>query len=149
MPETIVAMLGAAARGAIWSSCSPDFGVQGVLDRFGQIEPRVLFTVDGYYYNGKVGADPRQGRDIVARLPSVERVVVVPYLAQSGGASDDLSQVRAALPWDVWLAPFVRGSDRLRRSCRSIIRCTSCTRPAPPACPSASCTAPAARCCST
>ncbi len=53
MPEAIVAMLGAASRGAIWSSCSPDFGVQGVLDRFGQIAPRVLFTVDGYWYNGK------------------------------------------------------------------------------------------------
>ena len=53
MPEAIVAMLGAASLGAIWSSCSPDFGVQGVLDRFGQIEPRVLFTVDGYWYNGK------------------------------------------------------------------------------------------------
>src|SRR4051812_42556930 len=53
MPETIIALLGATSLGAIWSSCSPDFGVQGVLDRFGQIEPRVLFTVDGYYYNGK------------------------------------------------------------------------------------------------
>ena len=53
MPEAIIAMLGATSLGAIWSSCSPDFGVQGVLDRFGQIEPRVLFTVDGYWYNGK------------------------------------------------------------------------------------------------
>ncbi|MED5229177.1 MAG: AMP-binding protein, partial [Pseudomonadota bacterium] len=52
MPETISAMLASASLGAIWSSCSPDFGVQGVLDRFGQIEPKVLFSADGYFYNG-------------------------------------------------------------------------------------------------
>ena len=51
--ETIIAMLATTALGAIWSSCSPDFGVQGVLDRFGQIEPKVLITIDGYRYNGK------------------------------------------------------------------------------------------------
>ena len=94
MPETIVAMLGAtASRGAIFSSCSPDFGVQGVLDRFGQIEPRVLFTVDGYYYNGKVVPILDKVRDIVARLPSVERVVVVPYL---GAAATRSASVRDA-----------------------------------------------------
>ncbi|HET7602837.1 MAG TPA: AMP-binding protein, partial [Gemmatimonadales bacterium] len=53
LPETIIAMLGAAALGALWSSCSPDFGVKGVVDRFGQISPRVLVTVDGYRYAGK------------------------------------------------------------------------------------------------
>jgi acetoacetyl-CoA synthetase len=109
MPETIVALLGATARGAIWSSCSPDFGVQGVLDRFGQIEPRVLFTVDGYWYNGKPISILDKVAAIVARLPSVERVVVVPYLQQSKGASDDLSAVRGAQPWDVWLAPSLAG----------------------------------------
>jgi acetoacetyl-CoA synthetase len=109
MPETIVAMLGSTARGAIWSSCSPDFGVQGVLDRFGQIEPRVLFTVDGYWYNGKAIPIVDKVAAIVARLPSVERVVVVPYLQQSPGASDDLSSVRGALPWGVWLAPALAG----------------------------------------
>ncbi|MFO1323849.1 MAG: acetoacetate--CoA ligase [Burkholderiales bacterium] len=109
MPETVMALLGASARGAIWSSCSPDFGVQGVLDRFGQIEPRVLFTVDGYWYNGKAVSIVDKIAEIVARLPSVERVVVVPYLAQSAGASDDFSRVRNAVPWDVWLAPYVAG----------------------------------------
>ena len=53
MPESIVGVLAAASIGAVWSSCSPDFGVQGVLDRFGQIEPKVLIACDGYYYNGK------------------------------------------------------------------------------------------------
>ena len=109
MPETIVAMLGATARGAIWSSCSPDFGVQGVLDRFGQIEPRVLFTVDGYWYNGKPVSIRDKVAEIVARLPTVERVVVVPYLESSGGAPADLAPIRHALPWDTWLAPFLAG----------------------------------------
>ena len=109
LPETIIAMLATASRGAIWSSCSPDFGVQGVLDRFGQIEPRVLFTVDGYWYNGKPVPILDKVRDIVARIPSVERVVVVPYLQRSAGAADDLSLIRAAVPWDVWLAPFLAG----------------------------------------
>ena len=109
MPEAIVAMLATASRGAIWSSCSPDFGVQGVLDRFGQIEPRILFTVDGYWYNGKAVPILDKVREIVARLPSVERVVVIPYLQQSAGGSDDISSIRSAVPWDAWLAPFLAG----------------------------------------
>jgi len=109
MPEAIVAMLGAAANGAIWSSCSPDFGVQGVVDRFAQIEPRVLVTVDGYWYNGKPISILDKVAEIVGRLPSVERVVVVPYLAQTAGTPDDLSGVRGAVAWDVWLAPFLAG----------------------------------------
>ena len=52
-PEAMIAMLAASSIGAIWTSCSPDFGVQGVLDRFGQVEPKILFTADGYHYNGK------------------------------------------------------------------------------------------------
>ncbi len=109
LPETIMAMLGATARGAIFSSCSPDFGAQGVVDRFGQIEPRVLFTVDGYYYNGKVVPIGDKVAEILARVPSIERVVVVPYLQQGEGTSDDLSAVRDAVSWDAWLAPFVAG----------------------------------------
>ena len=109
MPESIVAMLGATARGAIWSSCSPDFGVQGVVDRFDQIEPRVLFTVDGYWYNGKPISILDKVAAIVARLPSVEKVVVVPYLQQTPGASDDLSIVRNGVAWEDFLAPHAPG----------------------------------------
>ncbi len=109
MPEAIVAMLATASRGAVWSSCSPDFGVQGVLDRFGQIAPKVFFTVDGYWYNGKAVPVLDKVREIVARLPSVERVVVVPYLQPTAVASDDLASIRTALPWDVWLAPYLAG----------------------------------------
>ena len=80
MPEAIVAMLASTSIGAIWSSCSPDFGTQGVLDRFGQIEPKVLFCVDGYYYNGKTHDTLARTAEIVRQLPTLEKVVVVPYL---------------------------------------------------------------------
>jgi acetoacetyl-CoA synthetase len=110
MPETIVAMLGATALGAVWSSCSPDFGVQGVVDRFGQIEPRVLFTVDGYWYNGKALPILDKVAAIVDRIPSLEKVVVVPYLQQTPGASDDLSMVRNGASWDRFLEPHEAGS---------------------------------------
>jgi acetoacetyl-CoA synthetase len=79
-PEAVIAMLAAASLGASWSSCSPDFGIQGVLDRFGQIRPKVLFTADGYRYNGKrIDSLDRIG-GVLARLDSVEQVVVVPFL---------------------------------------------------------------------
>jgi acetoacetyl-CoA synthetase len=80
IPETIIAMLATTALGAIWSSCSPDFGVQGVLDRFGQIEPKALITVDGYRYNGKpIDVRPKLA-EIVAELPSLERVIMARFL---------------------------------------------------------------------
>jgi len=110
LPETIIAMLGTTALGAIWSSCSPDFGVQGVVDRFGQIEPAVLFAVDGYWYNGKVISVLDKVAAMVAKLPSVKRVVVVPYLQQTPGASDDLSTVRNGIGWDDFLAPHAGGA---------------------------------------
>ena len=79
MPESVVGLLGAASVGAVWSSCSPDFGVQGVIDRFGQIEPKVLIACDGYFYAGKEIdlADKLAG--ILPQLPSVEHVLIVPY----------------------------------------------------------------------
>jgi acetoacetyl-CoA synthetase len=95
VPETVVAMLATTSIGAIWSSCSPDFGVQGVLDRFGQIAPRVLFCADGYWYNGKAHDCLAKTADIVAAMPSVERVVVVPY-AHGGRGHEG---VRGAVAW--------------------------------------------------
>ncbi|MBL8397328.1 MAG: acetoacetate--CoA ligase [Candidatus Accumulibacter sp.] len=80
MPEALIAMLAATSLGAIWSSASPDFGVQGVLDRFGQIEPQVLLCVDGYWYNGKAIDCSARNAEIAARLPSLRRTVVVSYL---------------------------------------------------------------------
>jgi len=109
MPEAIIGMLGTTANGAIWSSCSPDFGVRGVLDRFSQIEPRVLVTVDGYWYSGKGLPVVDKVREIVAGLPTVERVVVVPYLERSGGPIARLDGIRGAVRWDDFLAPHAPG----------------------------------------
>ncbi|MEZ5317085.1 MAG: acetoacetate--CoA ligase [Vicinamibacterales bacterium] len=97
VPEAIVAALGTAAIGAIWSSCSPDFGVQGVLDRFGQIEPVVLVAMDGYHYGGKTFDCGGKVRDVASRLPSVRRVVTVPL------AGTDV-EVPGAVAWEAWLA---------------------------------------------
>jgi len=103
LPEVVSAVLGATSLGAVWSSCSPDFGVQGVLDRFGQIEPRVLFTVDGYWYNGKPLAILDKVAEVAARLPTVERVVVIPYLETSGQGAGAISAIRNAVSWQEFL----------------------------------------------
>jgi acetoacetyl-CoA synthetase len=99
MPETIMAMLAASSIGAIWSSCSPDFGVQGVLDRFGQIEPKVLFAADGYWYHGKAIDSLAKVAEIVRQLPSLARVVLVPYLGAEPAA--------AGVPDAVGMADFI------------------------------------------
>ncbi len=80
---SIVAMLATASVGAIWSSCSPDFGEQGVIDRFGQIEPKVLFCVDGYFYNGKTHNCLDKIKSFTARLPSLKQVVIFDYVSLS------------------------------------------------------------------
>ena len=79
MPEAVSTMLATASLGAVWSSCSPDFGVRGVVDRFGQIEPKVLFSADGYFYNGKRHDSIGRLVEIRAAIPSIEQVVIVPY----------------------------------------------------------------------
>lgn len=79
LPETVIAMLAASSLGAIWSSSSPDFGLKGVLDRFQQIEPKILFSANGYFYNGKSFDSLERLNDILHELPSVEKVVIVPY----------------------------------------------------------------------
>ena len=78
-PEAVVAMLATASLGAIWSSCSPDFGVEAVIDRFGQIQPKVLFATDGYFYNGKSIDSLPTVRAVAARLPELAAVFIVPY----------------------------------------------------------------------
>jgi len=79
MPETIICMLAVNSLGAVWSSCSPDFGQQGVLDRFGQIEPKVLFCTDGYWYNGKRHDVREKTASIAAELPTLIKTVLLPY----------------------------------------------------------------------
>jgi len=79
LPEAVIAMLAATSLGAIWSSCSPDFGVQGAVDRFGQIAPKVLFSADGYFYNGKTHDCLARLAEIGSEIPSIEHVAVIPY----------------------------------------------------------------------
>jgi acetoacetyl-CoA synthetase len=79
MTEAVIAMLAATSIGATWSACSPDFGTQGVLDRFGQTEPKVLFTADGYFYNGKKFDSLERVAGILKEIPSITKVVVIPY----------------------------------------------------------------------
>jgi acetoacetyl-CoA synthetase len=105
-PEAIIGMLATSSLGAIWSSASPDFGVQGVVDRFGQIEPKVLFTVDGYWYNGKPQPVLDKLAEIVERLPTLQRVVVAPYLRESGDIPGAVSGIPKAVAWDDFAAPF-------------------------------------------
>ena len=105
MPEAIAAMLAAASIGAIWSSCSPDFGVKGVMDRFGQIEPKVLITADGYFYNGKAHDSLARIADITAQLPSLQRLIVVPYTSDA----PDLAGLAKAVLLDDYIANYLPG----------------------------------------
>ena len=105
MAETCVLALAAISVGAVWSSCSPDFGTDGVLDRFGQTEPKLLFCADGYLYNGKAHDSIARVKDIVAQLPCVKQVVVVSNL----DAAPDVSSIRNARRFADWIAPYTAG----------------------------------------
>jgi acetoacetyl-CoA synthetase len=98
--EAVIGMLAATSVGAVWSSCSPDFGVAGVVERFGQIAPKVLIACDGYTYGGKAIDTMARVREIRAALPSVERLLIVPFLNES----PDAGSVRDAVPFDEYLA---------------------------------------------
>ena len=91
MPEALIAMLATSSIGAIWSSASPDFGTQGVLDRFGQIEPKILFAVEGYYYNGKTIDCMPKIREFLPQLPTVQECVIIPYTNDTPELADKMS----------------------------------------------------------
>ncbi|WP_395374905.1 acetoacetate--CoA ligase [Marinicella sp. W31] len=101
LPETIIAMLATTSLGAVWSSTSPDFGINGVVDRFGQIQPKLLFTTDGYFYNGKTFDLSEKIEKISVQLTDLQQVVVIPFTTTA-------EAVQKALPttavWDHWLA---------------------------------------------
>jgi len=97
MPETVAAMLAATSLGAVWSSCSPDFGVQGVLDRFGQIEPEMFIACDGYYYNGKTIRIGDKIEAIVKNLPTLRAALIVPYIGEAVTVARRLPMART---WD-------------------------------------------------
>ncbi len=95
MPETVAVMLAASSLGAIFSSCSPDFGPQGVLDRFGQIEPKVFVTVDGYWYAGKRIAIGDKVAEVLERLPTVRKALIVDYLGEAGALAGRVAKADA------------------------------------------------------
>ena len=99
MPEAVIAMLATASIGAIWSSSSPDFGIKGVLDRFSQIKPKILFSANGYFYNGKSFNSLKKLEGILHKLPSVEKVVVVPYTEERA----DISAIHNGIHYDDFL----------------------------------------------
>src|ERR1700719_2499133 len=99
LPEAAIAMLATASCGAIWSSCSPDFGVHGVLDRFGQIAPKVLFCADGYFYAGKKIDSLEPMAAVLERLPDVARVVLIGYVSPAPDLGRLGDAVRRATRW--------------------------------------------------
>jgi acetoacetyl-CoA synthetase len=103
IPEAIVAALGAAAVGAVWSSCSPDFGAQGVIDRFGQIEPKILLSADGYFYAGRAHDSLGRLAEIRELLPTVRQTIVIPYVTPE----PDVSSIPGTVLWQ----SFLGGAD--------------------------------------
>jgi acetoacetyl-CoA synthetase len=101
LPETIIAMLATTSLGAIWSSCSPDFGIPGIVDRFNQIAPKILFVCDGYTFNGKAFNRLDQVRPLLKALPSVKKTVLIPNLH-----SDQIKTSKEVILWQDYLADF-------------------------------------------
>lgn len=96
LPESIAVMLATASLGAVWSSCSPDFGSQGVLDRFGQIEPKLLFAADQYFYNGRAIDYSERISEVHAKLPTVDSVIIIAYDTDAPAPLGDLSMTSLA-----------------------------------------------------
>ena len=112
LPETVIATLATASIGAVWSSCSPDFGVGGVLDRFGQIEPKLLFCSDGYDYNGKWFDSMSEARKLAEKMPSIKRIVVLPY---SGGEIDAARAGKLGVSLDDYVGGYEGGTPDFER----------------------------------
>jgi acetoacetyl-CoA synthetase len=112
LPESVALMLAVTSIGAIWSSCSPDFGERGVLDRFGQIEPKIFFAVDGYWYNGKAIDLTERLAAIASQLPTAQKVVIVPYL---NNAEKVAAAVPRAIPLEAFVKPFAAKAPTFAR----------------------------------
>ena len=101
LPETVIAMLATTSIGAIWSSCSPDFGTQGILDRFTQINPKIIFASDGYFYKGKSFDSLNKLKDLLNHLPSVRKVIITPFVREN----PDISSINNSLVWNDFIDP--------------------------------------------
>ncbi len=100
LPETVIGMLATTSIGAIWSSCSADFGLNGLTDRFGQIQPKILLTTDGYQYNGKIYSLLSTVAQLQAAIPSIEKIIMVPYLE----SNPDISHIPNAILYSDFIA---------------------------------------------
>ncbi|GDY40527.1 hypothetical protein SANT12839_014090 [Streptomyces antimycoticus] len=138
IPQATVALLATAAVGAVWTSCAPDFGARSVLDRFQQVEPVVLFTIDGYRYGGKTHDRTASVAELRAELPSLRAVVHIPLLDTPAPRARSSGTTSCANRWS-------RSSSR----CPSTTPCGCSTPPAPPACPRRSSSPRAASCSNT
>jgi acetoacetyl-CoA synthetase len=116
VPETTIAMIATVAIGAIWSSAAPEFGVKTVIERFAQIEPKLLFAADGYRFGGKTFAREIEVRRIAAELPTLEHIVWLPYLEGNGIAADSRmpADLRGMLRWDDLMSASEIPADRFR-----------------------------------
>ncbi len=112
VPETVIAMLATTSIGAIWSSCSPDFGINGVMDRFGQIQPTVLFACDGYYYNGKTIDCLARVAEISHNIPSIKQVVVVPVVQYTAAEVPSIRGIRNAVGYRDFLAEITSNNSQ-------------------------------------
>ena len=101
LPETVIAMLATTSIGAIWSSCSPDFGTQGILDRFTQINPKIIFASDGYFYKGKSFDSLNKLKNLLNQLPSVRKVIITPFVREN----PDISSINNSLVWNDFIDP--------------------------------------------
>ena len=139
IPEAVTAFLACASIGAIWSSCSPDFGARSVIDRFAQITPKVLLAVDGYRYGGKDFDRIPVVKQLLGSLPTVEHTVVLGYL----DPDPSLDGLGDALGWEELRRLGEGAAAHVRAACRSIIRSGCSTARARPGCRRRSCTATA------
>ncbi len=101
LPETIIAMLATSSIGAVWSSCSPDFGVDGIIDRFSQINPKVLFVSDGYYFNGRQYQRSDQVKPLLKAIPSIQQVVMIPFLQKEATLTENQQTL-----WQDYIADY-------------------------------------------
>ena len=101
LPETVIAMLATTSIGAIWSSCSPDFGTQGILDRFTQINPKIIFASDGYFYKSKSFDSLNKLKNLLNQLPSVRKVIITPFVREN----PDISSINNSLVWNDFIDP--------------------------------------------
>ena len=125
MIETVVAMLAATSIGAVWASCGSELGVQAVIDRFGQIEPKVLFAADGYLYKNKPFPMLPDLKTVVEAVPSIEKVIIVSYINER----PDVSQVPKAVLYSEF-CPAPETASSCSSTCRPTIRSISCSLPA-------------------